>query len=104
MHECYKEDIGWESSVRLALLREEDVGMYLEEREGRKRKWDGKMMRRDESEEREQRRVPPKKVLGEFNFYNMYIHKSKDSLSRSLSCTIAAAGQRKFELYYRVKR
>lgn len=65
MHECYKEDLGWESSVRLSLLREEDVGMYLEEREGRKRKWGGKMMR-DESEEREQRKVPPKKVMGKF--------------------------------------
>ncbi|KOB75517.1 PAP2-domain-containing protein [Operophtera brumata] len=70
MNECRKEDLGWESTVRLALLREEDFGMYLEERDGRKRKWDGKMMRRDESEDREQRRVPPKKVMGEFSLFS----------------------------------
>ncbi|XP_075988221.1 transcription factor CP2 like gemini isoform X2 [Anticarsia gemmatalis] len=66
MHDCRKEDtFTWESSVRLALVREEDFGMYLEEREGRKRKWqgEGKMMRRDESEDKEQRKVPPKKVM-----------------------------------------
>lgn len=69
MHDSRKEDnFTWESSVRLTLVgREEDLGMYLEEREGRKRKWqgEGKMMRRDESEEKEQRKMPPKKVMGE---------------------------------------
>lgn len=68
MHDSRKEDnYIWESSVRLALVgREEELGMYLEEREGRKRKWqgEGKMMRRDESEEKEQRKIPPKKVMG----------------------------------------
>ncbi|XP_063898226.1 transcription factor CP2 isoform X4 [Helicoverpa armigera] len=67
MHDSRKEDTyTWESSVRLALVgREEELGMYLEEREGRKRKWqgEGKMMRRDDSEEKEQRKVPPKKVM-----------------------------------------
>ncbi|XP_047038171.1 transcription factor CP2 isoform X2 [Helicoverpa zea] len=67
MHDSRKEDsYTWESSVRLALVgREEELGMYLEEREGRKRKWqgEGKMMRRDDSEEKEQRKVPPKKVM-----------------------------------------
>ncbi|KAJ8707042.1 hypothetical protein PYW08_011176 [Mythimna loreyi] len=67
MHDSRKEDsYTWESSVRLALVgREEELGMYLEEREGRKRKWqgEGKMMRRDESEEKEQRKVPPKKIM-----------------------------------------
>ncbi|XP_022114260.1 transcription factor CP2 isoform X2 [Pieris rapae] len=42
----------WESSVRLSVG--EDFGMFLEE--GRKRKWEGK-------EEKEQRKVPPKKVM-----------------------------------------
>ncbi|XP_022817303.1 transcription factor CP2 isoform X3 [Spodoptera litura] len=67
MHDSRKEDnYIWESSVRLALVgREEELGMYLEEREGRKRKWqgEGKMMRRDESEEKEQRKIPPKKIM-----------------------------------------
>ncbi|XP_026736867.1 transcription factor CP2 isoform X3 [Trichoplusia ni] len=67
MNDTRKEDnYTWESSVRLALVgREEELGMYLEEREGRKRKWagEGKMMRRDDSEEKEQRKVPPKKVI-----------------------------------------
>ncbi|CAB3241951.1 unnamed protein product [Arctia plantaginis] len=67
MHDSRKEDnFTWESSVKLTLVgREEDLGMYLEEREGRKRKWqgEGKMMRRDESEEKEQRKMPPKKVM-----------------------------------------
>ncbi|KAJ8704627.1 hypothetical protein PYW07_011815 [Mythimna separata] len=67
MHDSRKEETyTWESSVRLALVgREEELGMYLEEREGRKRKWqgEGKMMRRDESEEKEQRKVPPKKIM-----------------------------------------
>jgi hypothetical protein len=63
-----KED-SWESSVRLTLVgREEELGMYLEEREGRKRKWHegGKIMRREDGEEKEQRKVPPKKIMGEF--------------------------------------
>ncbi|XP_052757143.1 transcription factor CP2 isoform X2 [Galleria mellonella] len=67
MHEGRKEEFGWESSVRFAVIgREEEFGMYLEEqREGRKRKWQegGKMMRRDDSEEKEQRKVPPKKIM-----------------------------------------
>ncbi|CAH2208003.1 jg2613 [Pararge aegeria aegeria] len=68
MLECRKDDLAWESSVRLTLVgSSEDIGMYLEEREGRKRKWqgDGKMMRREEGDEREQRKVPPKKIMGE---------------------------------------
>ncbi|XP_048002243.1 transcription factor CP2-like protein 1 isoform X2 [Leguminivora glycinivorella] len=56
----------WESSVRL-VGQGEEIGMYLEEREGRKRKWQqvegGKMMRREEGEEKEQRKVPPKKIM-----------------------------------------
>ncbi|XP_061726732.1 transcription factor CP2-like protein 1 isoform X2 [Cydia pomonella] len=56
----------WESSVRL-VEQGEEIGMYLEEREGRKRKWQqvegGKMMRREEGEEKEQRKVPPKKIM-----------------------------------------
>lgn len=67
MNESRKEDIGWESTVRLALVREDDIGMYFEERDSRKRKWDGKIMRRDESEEREQRKVPPKRTMGELS-------------------------------------
>ncbi|XP_039747650.1 transcription factor CP2-like protein 1 isoform X3 [Pararge aegeria] len=66
MLECRKDDLAWESSVRLTLVgSSEDIGMYLEEREGRKRKWqgDGKMMRREEGDEREQRKVPPKKIM-----------------------------------------
>ncbi|XP_053621269.1 transcription factor CP2 isoform X2 [Plodia interpunctella] len=65
MHDTRKEDFGWESSVRLSLVgREEELGMYLEEREGRKRKWQGEgKMRRDDSEEKEQRKVPPKKIM-----------------------------------------
>lgn len=47
----------WESSVRLSVG--DDFGMFLEE--GRKRKWEGK-------EEKELRKVPPKKVMGEY-FY-----------------------------------
>ncbi|XP_030032879.1 transcription factor CP2-like protein 1 isoform X2 [Manduca sexta] len=64
MHEGRKEDFAWESTVRLMVGREEDFGMYLEEREGRKRKWQGeKMMRRESSEEKEQRKMPPKKIM-----------------------------------------
>ncbi|CAK1593428.1 unnamed protein product [Parnassius mnemosyne] len=70
MHDGRKEDpFTWESSVRLTLVgREEELGMYLEEREGRKRKWhqgeaDGKTMRREESDEKEPRKMPPKKVM-----------------------------------------
>lgn len=65
MHEGRKE-LAWESSVRLTLVGgNEDLGMFLEERDGRKRKWqgEGKMMRR-EDEEKEQRKVPPKKIMG----------------------------------------
>lgn len=72
MHDCRKEDpFTWESSVRYTLVGStEDLGMYLEEREGRKRKWqDGKMMRREDSEDREQRKVPPKKIMGECSFF-----------------------------------
>ncbi|XP_045782818.1 transcription factor CP2-like protein 1 isoform X2 [Maniola jurtina] len=59
-----REDFAWETSVRLTLVGSEDIGMYLEEREGRKRKWqgEGKMMRREE-DEREQRKMPPKKIM-----------------------------------------
>ncbi|CAH2084257.1 unnamed protein product [Euphydryas editha] len=66
MHDSRKEDFAWESSVRLTLVESnEELGMFLEEREGRKRKWqgEGKMMRREEGEEREQRKVPPKKIM-----------------------------------------
>lgn len=69
MHESRKEDFAWESSVRLTSVgSNEELAMFLEEREGRKRKWqgEGKMMRREEGEEREQRKVPPKKIMGEF--------------------------------------
>lgn len=59
----HDKDLGWESSVKLALMREEEIGMYLEEKEGRKRKWEGK--KREGSEERE-RKMPPKKIMGEF--------------------------------------
>ncbi|XP_063544599.1 transcription factor CP2-like protein 1 isoform X2 [Cydia strobilella] len=56
----------WESSVRL-VGQGEEIGMYLEEREGRKRKWQqvegGKMMRREEGDDKEQRKVPPKKIM-----------------------------------------
>lgn len=66
MNDGRKEDFAWETSVKLMVGREEEFGMYLEEREGRKRKWQGeKMMRRDGSEEKELRKVPPKKVIGE---------------------------------------
>lgn len=68
MHESRKEDFAWESSVRLTSVgSNEELAMFLEEREGRKRKWqgEGKMMRREEGEEREQRKVPPKKIMGE---------------------------------------
>lgn len=69
MHEGRKEDpFPWESSVRMTFVgREEEVGMYLEERDGRKRKWQegGKMMR-EEGEEKVQRKMPPKKVMGKF--------------------------------------
>ncbi|CAG9794440.1 unnamed protein product [Diatraea saccharalis] len=65
MHDPRKEDYSWESTVRLTLVgREEELGMYLEEREGRKRKWhDGKLMRREDVDEKEQRKVPPKKIM-----------------------------------------
>lgn len=65
MHD--RDPFSWESSVKVTLVgREEEFGMYLEEREGRKRKWHegGKMMRRDDSEEKEPRKIPPKKVMG----------------------------------------
>lgn len=72
MHDSRKEDpFAWGSSLRLTLVgREEELGMYLEEREGRKRKWHqgdagGKSMRREESDEKEPRKVPPKKIMGE---------------------------------------
>ncbi|KAL0859250.1 hypothetical protein ABMA27_011061, partial [Loxostege sticticalis] len=64
MHD--RDPFSWESSVKVTLVgREEEFGMYLEEREGRKRKWHegGKMMRRDDSEEKEPRKIPPKKVM-----------------------------------------
>ncbi|CAK1548989.1 unnamed protein product [Leptosia nina] len=54
MHEGRKDF--WESSVRLS-VGTDDFGMFLEERDGRKRKWEGK------GEEREQRKVPPKKIM-----------------------------------------
>ncbi|XP_050358826.1 transcription factor CP2 isoform X2 [Nymphalis io] len=67
MHDSRKEDFAWESSVRLTLVgSNEDLGMFLEEREGRKRKWhqgEGKMMRREDGEEKEQRKMPPKKIM-----------------------------------------
>lgn len=69
MSETRKEDpFTWESSVRLTLVgQEEELGMYLEEREGRKRKWQpvegGKIMRREDDEK--ERKGPPKKVMGE---------------------------------------
>lgn len=70
MHEGRKEDpFAWESSVRLTLVgREEEVGMYLEEREGRKRKWQEEGKMREEGEEKVQRKMPPKKVMGKFCF------------------------------------
>ncbi|KAJ0170177.1 hypothetical protein K1T71_014105 [Dendrolimus kikuchii] len=61
MHDSRKDELLWESTVRL--IREEEFGMFLEEREGRKRKWPGEKMRRDGSEDKEQRKVPPKKVM-----------------------------------------
>ncbi|XP_068621733.1 transcription factor CP2-like protein 1 isoform X1 [Battus philenor] len=69
MHDARKEDpFTWESSVRLTLVgREEELGMYLEEREGRKRKWHQgdaeKNMRREDTEEKEPRKMPPKKLM-----------------------------------------
>ncbi|XP_050678809.1 transcription factor CP2 isoform X3 [Leptidea sinapis] len=64
MNESRKEEYAWESTVRLSLVGTEDFGMFLEDREGRKRKWqEGRMLRRDEGEEREQRKVPPKKIM-----------------------------------------
>ncbi|KAL4712249.1 hypothetical protein ACJJTC_011110, partial [Scirpophaga incertulas] len=61
MHESRKEE-AWESSLRLTLVgRDEEVGMYLEEGNGRKRKWHE--TRRDDPDEREQRKVPPKKIM-----------------------------------------
>ncbi|XP_049882617.1 transcription factor CP2 isoform X2 [Pectinophora gossypiella] len=63
MHEGRKDDpFTWESSVRLTMMGR-DEELYMEEREGRKRKWQegGKMMREDE--EKVQRKVPPKKVM-----------------------------------------
>lgn len=77
MHEGRKEDpFTWESSVRLTLVgREEEFGMYLEEREGRKRKWhqgDDKTMRREDADEKEPRKVPPKKIMG--TYLTVYIN------------------------------
>ncbi|CAG4963469.1 unnamed protein product [Colias eurytheme] len=64
MHEGgRKEELAWESSVRLSLVGTEDFGMFLEEREGRKRKWGEGRGRREEGDEREQRKVPPKKIM-----------------------------------------
>ncbi|CAH0688375.1 unnamed protein product [Chilo suppressalis] len=65
MHDPRKEDYSWESTVRLTMVgREEEMGMYMEEREGKKRKWqEGKMMRREDCEEKEQRKMPPKKIM-----------------------------------------
>lgn len=74
MHEGRK-DLAWESSVRLTLVgSNEDLGMFLEERDARKRKWqgEGKMIRR-EDDEREQRRMPPKKIMSEFLFYMFFV-------------------------------
>ncbi|XP_073964591.1 transcription factor CP2 like gemini isoform X2 [Choristoneura fumiferana] len=67
LSESRKEDpFTWESSVRLTLVgQEEELGMYLEERDGRKRKWQpvegGKIMRREEEEK--ERKGPPKKIM-----------------------------------------
>lgn len=64
MHDSRKEELTWESTVRL--MREEEFGMYLEVKDGRKRKWQGEKMKQDGSEDKEQRKVPPKKVMGKF--------------------------------------
>ncbi|XP_062528804.1 transcription factor CP2-like protein 1 isoform X3 [Bombyx mori] len=64
MHDVRKEEYGWESTVRLMVGREDELGMYLEEsREGRKRKWQPEKMRRDGSEDKDQKKVPPKKIM-----------------------------------------
>lgn len=73
MHDGRKEDFAWESSVKLTLVGSEDLGMYLEEREreGRKRKWQEGKMRREELEEKEQRKMPPKKVMGKLSLFTV---------------------------------
>ncbi|GBP44773.1 hypothetical protein EVAR_86588_1 [Eumeta japonica] len=65
---------GWECSSRLLIHEEEPVGMYPEERDGRKRKWEeigGKMMRKEDEQEREQRKMPPKKILSKYFNLNL---------------------------------
>lgn len=74
MHDVRKEEYGWESTVRLMVGREDELGMYLEEsREGRKRKWQPEKMRRDGSEDKDQKKVPPKKIMGEFFDIAIYL-------------------------------
>lgn len=69
--EIREDPYGWEEAGRLTYVgraNQEELGMYVEDRDARKRKWQSqeptKRKLDDAMDDKEQRKIPPKKVFG----------------------------------------